>query len=223
MSGQARIEAIDAALARGEIDAAAWHERVRELLETAYLAAETPQGGSGSSGDAAHWQRRRGVIAEAIHRDGTLFDIGCANGLLMQSLVEWAAARGYQIEPFGLDISAKLVAVARARLPAWHDRIFSGNALTWQPPRRFDFVRTELVYVPEARQPDLVQRLLDVAVEAGGRPIICAYRPRGRPDPGPLAERLRRWGYLPGGEHVAIEPADGSVKTRVSWFDAPRC
>jgi len=46
---------------------------------------------------------------------------------------------------FGLDISEKLAELARQRLPHWRNRIFVGNALFWEPPARFDLVRTELV------------------------------------------------------------------------------
>jgi hypothetical protein len=45
------------------------------------------------------------------------------------------------------DFSEKLAGLARERLPHWRERIFTGNALVWEPPARFDFVRTELVYV----------------------------------------------------------------------------
>lgn len=43
----------------------------------------------------------------------------------------------------GLDFASKLVELARRRLPRWADRIFLDEALTWEPPSRFDFVRTE--------------------------------------------------------------------------------
>ena len=62
----------------------------------------------------------------------------CANGLLMESIVEWAA---FPVEPYGLDFAPRLVARARERLPRWADRIFLGEALTWEPPHRFvDFL-----------------------------------------------------------------------------------
>jgi hypothetical protein len=49
-------------------------------------------------------------------------------------------------------LAPALVELARSRLPQWADRILVGNALRWDPPRRFDFVRTELVYVPPERK-----------------------------------------------------------------------
>jgi hypothetical protein len=64
-----------------------------------------------------------------IDRNGSFLDIGCANRLLMESVVAWAHERGHRVEPFGLDISAKLASRVRRRLPQWRDRIFVGNAL----------------------------------------------------------------------------------------------
>lgn len=68
-------------------DEDAWYDRNRQILETAYLAGDTPQQQSGFNGDAAHWKRLRQVIADAIDHDGTILDVGCANGLLMETLV----------------------------------------------------------------------------------------------------------------------------------------
>ena len=50
-----------------------------------------------------------------------------------------------------LDIAPELADLARRRLPKWMDRIYVGNVLYWNPPKRFDFVRTGLEYVPERR------------------------------------------------------------------------
>ena len=58
-----------------------------------------------------------------------------------------ADCRDKSIEPWGLDLSEKLVTLARRRLPSAADNLFPGNGLTWQPPRTFDYVRTELTRV----------------------------------------------------------------------------
>ena len=54
MDFQRRAAEIDGALANGWIDEAGWYARVRELIEAAYLSADSPQGQSGLGGDAAH-------------------------------------------------------------------------------------------------------------------------------------------------------------------------
>jgi hypothetical protein len=54
------------------------------------------------------------------------------------------------VEQYGLDLSEKPVAVARARLPAAADHLCVGNGRDWLPPRTFDYVATALEYVPDA-------------------------------------------------------------------------
>jgi SAM-dependent methyltransferase len=195
---------------------AAWFAAQTALLEEHYLRADNPRAQSGFSRDEQEWERARRPVALAIHRGGTFLDIGCASGLLMESVARWAAEAGHRVEPHGLDISAKLVALARQRLPAWAEQLHVGNALDWSPPRRFDFVRTELVYVPPHLRRAYVERLLSHAVAEHGRLILCAYKgPRGVE---PLAEELSGWGYTVGGP-VEARDADGSLLTRVFWLE----
>ncbi len=63
---------------------------IRELqeLERAYLTYDDPIRQSGFSGGGVRWRAEREPILAGIHTDGTLLDIGCANGFLLQSLVE---------------------------------------------------------------------------------------------------------------------------------------
>src|SRR5207247_9908708 len=110
-----------------------WFEAERIAYEAKYLAAADPRGQSGFGRDECDWIRFRRPIAAAINKDGTFLDIGCANGLLMESLVRWAGEAGHVLEPYGIDISEKLAGLARQRLPQWSDRISVGNALYWNP------------------------------------------------------------------------------------------
>lgn len=199
-----------------------YYGELRELLETAYLTADNPRGQSGFGGDEARWRMARGVIAESIERDGTFLDIGCANGLLVESVVAWAGEDGHAVEPHGLDISEKLAELARARLPRWADRIHTGNAMTGEPPRRYDVVRTELVYVPEHLRPAFVRRLLDLFVAPGGRLPACSYGSSRRPAPlvEPLDEHLRAWGFTVTGMREARDPDNDIPVARVAWVDA---
>lgn len=191
-------------------------------LEAAYLAADNPRGQSGFSGDDARWEMARRVIARGIDRDGTFLDIGCASGYLMETLTRWAAEDDRTIEPYGLDISPALVNLARSRLPQWADRIVVGDAFVWRPAdgMRFDFVRTELVYVPRDQQPDFVRHLLNHVVAPGGRLLVCSYGSSRRP--APLVESidiaLRDWGFRIDGVAEAVDPANGIPVTRVVWL-----
>ena len=187
------------------------------IHEAKYLAGTNPRQQSGFGRDAPDWERFRRSVVAPIDRDGSFLDIGCANGLLMESGVAWAREGGHSVEPFGLDISERLAELARRRLPQWRDRIFVGNALFWKPPMRFDFVRTELVYVPPSHRRRYAERLLDEFVSPGGRLIICSYgssRLEGdRAEP--LVDEILGWGVPVDCVDEVVSPEHDFVITRV--------
>jgi 2-polyprenyl-3-methyl-5-hydroxy-6-metoxy-1,4-benzoquinol methylase len=193
-----------------------WNARTVALLEDAYLAAPDSRGGSGFNGDAARWQRARRVIVSAIDRDGSFLDVGCANGLLLESVVEWTAKDGYRVQPHGLELSERLAQRARQRLPHWTSRINVGDVTRWQPPQHYDFVRCEMEVAPEHQRHDLVQRCLRDLVAPDGRLILCNYGSTTEPA-APLVPSLRQWGFEVAGSAEASE--NGTVITRVAWID----
>ena len=154
-----------------------WFAHVREVLERAYTAApdEEPWRQSGQSGPYDRWEALRKPVANCIDRDGTFLDVGCANGYLLECCVRWAAERGIRIEPYGLDYSGKLIDMAKRRLPQFADHFFEGNAFTWQPPLRFDFVRTELVYVPAEKEREYIDYLRATYLKPDGKLLIAQY------------------------------------------------
>lgn len=208
---------IDGALLRGEIDEDGWHARTLEIVEPAYLSAPTPQGQSGHSGDAVRWEQARRLLLDAVPDGADVLDVGCANGLLMESLVAWATDDGRALEPYGVEISARLAALARARLPQWADRIWAGNAMTWGPPRRFGVVRTGLDYVPPRRRADFVDRLLTEVVAPGGRLVVGVFNEE--KDRDTVADALRSWGHpVSGGTSRAHR--DPRLRYKAVWVDA---
>jgi SAM-dependent methyltransferase len=175
---QMTIDSASQDLEHGTVDELAWSRRVVDALAAAYLLDEDPRWQSGFDGDSQLWREARELILAPVHRDGTLLDIGCATGYLMECLHAWALERGRRLSVYGLELSPALVATGRRRLPALANHIFEGNVLDWLPDNRFTFVRTGLEYVPAARRPWLVRRLLDHFVEPDGRliagPVIQA-------------------------------------------------
>jgi SAM-dependent methyltransferase len=170
-----QVRAIDDAHTRGELDDAGWYRAIGALIEPAYLHTDTVEGGSGYTGSQNAWEHARSLIADGLARSGTFLDVGCANGLLMESIVVWGAERGFAVEPYGIDILASLADHARARLPRWVDRIFASNALGWVPPICFDYVRSGLDYVPPRHRRDLVAWLFDEVVAPTGRLILGTH------------------------------------------------
>lgn len=152
-----------------------YHADNVRLLEPAYLRAGTAEGGSGSGSTPEQWRVLRSPIVDGITSDGTFLDLGCANGHLMDCVRRWAAERGYDIEPYGVDIGPRLVELARQRLPQWADRIEVGNAQTWVPAdgRRFDYVHLLLDFVLPQRRTDLLRHALDHLV--GRRLLVSHY------------------------------------------------
>lgn len=201
---------LDARLERGEIDEDGWHREWQALVVPAYLRAETPWGQSGKSGTAEDWEWSRSHVADAVDRPGTFLDVGCANGYLTECLPGWAA---HAVEPYGLEIAPELAELARARLPAWADRIFAGNALSWVPPRRFTYVRTGLDYVPSHRRRELAERLLGYCE----RLVVGVFNEH-------ESERtteslLEEWGLPIAGRSVRANRWKPGMEYRVLWID----
>ncbi len=187
---------------RNQDDQAFYAENARNL-ERAYLDAETPEQGSGFGGGELAWRQAREHITEAIDGGGTFLDVGCANGLLMESVAAWCAERGLAVEPYGVDISPGLTELARRRLPRWADRIWTGNAIDWRPAAglRFDYVHVLLDSVPRARRADLVRHHLNSTVRPGtGRLLVSDYAANPAAGHPAAAETLRSFGFRCAGQ-----------------------
>ena len=71
-------------------------------------------------------------------------------------------------------------------------------------------MRTELVYAPEERRRELIERLLGRVVAPGGRLIVCGYgSPRSGIPTDPVRRILRGFGSVPVFELAAEAPEGG--------------
>jgi hypothetical protein len=185
-------------------------------LAESYVSKSDPREQSGFGGGAQRWRAEREPILEAVDRDGTLLDVGCANGFLLESLCAWGSERGRTLVPFGVDQSAALVELARTRLPAFRSNLWVGNAWSWTPPCRFTFVYTLADVVPPSHLGDYLRRAEGELVEPGGRLIVGSYGSRSRRvAPLELARLLRTFGL-----RVAGTAEGGEGVVRFAWVDA---
>jgi GNAT superfamily N-acetyltransferase len=160
---------------------AQWFDALKSTLESAYLRESAPWRQSGLMiSDQKAWTACRKPIADCLDRSGTFLDIGCANGYLLETLVAWVRERGIEITPYGLDLSEKLIGLAKERLPEYKDNLYVGNGLDWMAPAppRFDYVHSELFYVPEILQRRYVEWIIDCYLKADGRFLLTEYRSR---------------------------------------------
>ncbi len=191
-------------------------------LERAYLRGESAAEGSGFGGDEQQWRQARHHITEGITRDGTFLDVGCANGLLMESVHAWCAERGLRVQPYGIDLGAGLVEVARRRLPHWADRIWVGNAIDWmpRPGLRFDFVHVLLDCVPRPRRAELIRHhLAHTCLPGTGRLLVSEYG-ASEATGGTAAEILHDLGFECAGQSAGSKRA-GYRPDPTAWLDAP--
>jgi SAM-dependent methyltransferase len=62
----------------------------------------------------SNWMQRRDFIAKAINKDGTILDVGCANGFLIRCLQEWS---NHKLVPYGIDTDKELIEQAKRLFP----------------------------------------------------------------------------------------------------------
>ena len=201
------------------MDQQGWNKRTRARLEESYLQARTASGGSGCGRDESGWEILRRPLVEAFDRSGTWLDVGCANGLLLETLPMWAEGRGFQVEPFGLEFIPSVADLARARLPHLAERIYTGDVTEVDPLRRWTFVTALTDAVPPSGLGGLLRLLRDRFAEPGGRVIVSSYGSSSRSEPAEdVVERLVQEGFSVAGSAQAID--SGIVVTQTAWFDA---
>ncbi len=146
----------------------------KALIEGSHVTGSDPQG------LLEHWTQNRKPICGAIEKPGTLLDVGCANGFLLACLQLWSQ---HQITPYGVDVDAGSLAIARDLLPEYANH-FVQLALEQLPtrarlglPTRFDYVYWNVWDGLDFNEP-LYQRYAEnafAAARVGGRLILGFY------------------------------------------------
>ncbi|MCA9782611.1 MAG: class I SAM-dependent methyltransferase [Candidatus Cloacimonetes bacterium] len=187
-----------------------------QTLEQCYLDESDPIRQSGFAGGAERWRAEREPLLEGVHRSGSFLDVGCANGHLLECVMQWAAERQITLEPHGLDAGDGLIQIARERLKLPAASLICCNAWNWSPERSYDFVYTLVDCVPVERLEVYLKRLLRRAVTPGGRLIVGAYGSRSRQRaPFPIDQFLRDHGLAVLGVSHGGDPE----VTRFAWVE----
>jgi SAM-dependent methyltransferase len=189
-----------------------------KALEASYLEEDDPIRQSGFGGGPQRWRAEREPILEAVEEDGDLLDVGCANGYLLECLMTWGQERGLNITPHGLDCGARLIDLARNRMPQFAGHFHVGNGWDWRPRRRYRYIYTLSDCVPPDYLSEYVRRVLNRLVAPGGRLILGAYGSRSQ-SIAPLDVRkfLASAGHRPSGHAAGGHPP----VSRFAWTDAP--
>jgi SAM-dependent methyltransferase len=134
---------------------------------------EGPAWSAGASGWVEHWAQFAAPAREAVARaagieaGASVLDVGCGSG----EFCELAAARGAQVS--GIDAAARLVEVARRRLPEADLRVGPIERLPWRD-ESFDLVTGFNAFQFAA---DFVAALTEAGrvTRRGGRVAICNW------------------------------------------------
>lgn len=187
-------------------------KRIREL-ESAYLSSSDPMEQSGFSGGRERWIAERSPLVDALDNDGDFLDVGCANGLLVSDVADWAGERGLTVEPHGVDLGARLIDLARERHPDHRGNFSVADAWGWRPRRRWTYVYSILDLSPPGLWCDWLRRLLSW-VEPSGKLIIGSYGSRTRRiEPTDVEAVMSRCGLSVEGSSQGGDPP----LTRFAW------
>ena len=128
----------------------------------------------------SNWRQSREFIAKAINKDGTIFDIGCANGFLIRCLQEWSH---HKLVPYGIDIDGRLIEQAKRLFPGIKDN-FAKIGLEdiseidrFGLPKKFDLIYWNVWDDWEFNNTNELNAAKEILkhVETGGRLILGFY------------------------------------------------
>jgi hypothetical protein len=105
--------------------------------------SELLEGSFSKGSDYSEWEAKRKFIVTAIDVDGSLLDVGCANGFLLMSLKAWSQ---HNLECYGIDIREDLVEDARALFPGQEGNFSASDVRDFAQfgidsfPKSFDYI-----------------------------------------------------------------------------------
>jgi len=169
-----------------------WLESLRKDISETQLKYKEPWKQAGFDLGQDDWETCRKPIAECIIKDGNFLDIGCANGYLLESIMKWTT---FKIVPWGVDLSPRVIAAAKARLKEFSDNFFTGSVTKWSSPIKFEYVRTELDYAVVESQEQYLRQVLNSYVSENGALLLTEYRSKKDANKPWLNDKVNGWDF----------------------------
>jgi SAM-dependent methyltransferase len=212
---------VNTALKNGEISKEDWYALNNSYFTKRYLAADNPRAQSGHGGDEYHYAFKHLPLIEAVYRNGTFLDVGCANGHLCEMVHKWATVIGFDLQVYGVDISEGLIALAHTRLPQWRENFVVSNSFNWRPEQKFDYIHVGgLGQVPEEDELLFFEHLMEHYVADGGRMFIGPYWNDEAIDSRCTSvKKLLATGITPSGYLEKTHYSNPHMILKLLWFD----
>ena len=208
---------VDAAVDNNKISLDEWYELNKIYFAKSNLSQDNPRAQLGYGGDEFDFLYSRLLIVEAINKNGTFCDFGCANGHLLEMVHKWADGVGFELQMFGVDISEELIEFAQKRLPGWRDNFFVGNAYHCKPPQKFDFFHMRTLGFPKWEDKRAIfDHLVENYIADGGRMIIGSYNYE---NVDPYHRQLIDRGISPTGYVEKTHNKKPNEMIKVMWID----
>lgn len=156
-------------------------------------------------------------MLDGVRGDGTFLDIGCANGLLMESVARWGAEDGWALE--------RTASTSHPGWPTWPDGASltgptaSRSATRWGGCRRAGSTTSgpgSTTCRPGGHA--YVGHLLSRVVARGGRLIVGSFNEESDADA--LATEVEAWGFRVAG-YTRRPHRHPRLVYKAFWLDAP--
>ena len=164
------------------------------------------------------WVKGTEVLISKMPSGGTLLDVGCGSGVKAKYFLD----RGFSVT--GIDISKKLLEIARREAPYGHFELLKMENLAMLN-QTFDtvFAQASLLHIPKAATGDVVRGMAS-CTNKGGHVYLAVKEVRpGKPEEGTLQENDYGYEYERFFSYFTMQELEGYLKAAgltIVWQEA---